>query len=216
MWATPKVQDSAGWGVGQEPVTTHNLLGMPPVAHVAAMPLWLVGCSPLFENLEPTTISLPRLLHWLSTFCCTWQRWTFLYALGSQSSHIQAADIDQERHLLRMDSNSKRTMLTFPAAEEVRRSIAPTDSMEEHQCFFIDSFNNLVDSNLSKVESSRSARKCPSARTTNTVRNATLRSHCRATWSRTYLPSYGIMVGDTRRLSCNYVWSRSFHPLCWW
>ena len=39
--------------------------------NVAAMPLWLVGCFPLFENLVPTTISLPRLLHWLNTFCCT-------------------------------------------------------------------------------------------------------------------------------------------------
>ena len=43
-------------------------LGMPCVAHVAAM---LVGCSPLSENLVQTTLSFPRLLHWLNTFCCT-------------------------------------------------------------------------------------------------------------------------------------------------
>ncbi len=43
-------------------------VGMPCVAHVAAM---LVGCSPLSENLERTTLSLPRLLHWLNTFSCT-------------------------------------------------------------------------------------------------------------------------------------------------
>ncbi len=43
-------------------------LGMPRGAHVAAM---LVGCSPLSENLVRTTLSLPRLLHWLNTFCCT-------------------------------------------------------------------------------------------------------------------------------------------------
>ena len=36
---------------GQEPVTTNTLRGMPRVAHVAAMPIWLVGCSQLFENL---------------------------------------------------------------------------------------------------------------------------------------------------------------------
>ena len=43
-------------------------LGMPRVARVAAM---LVGCSTLSENLVRTTLSLPRLLHWLNTFCCT-------------------------------------------------------------------------------------------------------------------------------------------------
>ncbi len=41
-------------------------LGTPRVAHVAAM---LVGCSPLSENLVRTTLSLPRLRHWLNTFC---------------------------------------------------------------------------------------------------------------------------------------------------
>ena len=43
-------------------------LGTPRVAHVAAM---LVGCSPLSDNLVRTTLSLPRLLHWLNTLCCT-------------------------------------------------------------------------------------------------------------------------------------------------
>ena len=43
-------------------------LGMPRVAHVAAM---LVGCSLLSENLMRTTLSLSRLLHLLNTFCCT-------------------------------------------------------------------------------------------------------------------------------------------------
>ena len=43
-------------------------LGMPCVAHVTAM---LVGWSPLSENIVRTTLSLPRLLHWLNTFCCT-------------------------------------------------------------------------------------------------------------------------------------------------
>ena len=36
-------------------------------------------------------------------------------------------------------------------AEAARHSVAPTGSIEEHICFFIDIFNNLVDSNLSKV-----------------------------------------------------------------
>ena len=36
-------------------------------------------------------------------------------------------------------------------AEAARHSVAPTDSIEEHLCFFIDIFNNLLDSNLSKV-----------------------------------------------------------------
>ena len=43
-------------------------LGMPRVAHVAAM---LVGCSPLSENLVRKTLFLPRSLNWLNTFCCT-------------------------------------------------------------------------------------------------------------------------------------------------
>ena len=55
-------------------------LGMPRVAHVAAM---LVGCSPMSENLMRPTLSLPRLLHWLNTFCCTRPRCTFLSSRGS-------------------------------------------------------------------------------------------------------------------------------------
>ena len=45
-------------------MTTHTPLAMPRVAHVAAMPLWSVGCSPLSENRVPTTLSI---LHWLYT-----------------------------------------------------------------------------------------------------------------------------------------------------
>ena len=86
-------------------------LGMPPFAHVAAM---LVGCSPLSEDLVRTTLSLQRLLHRLNTFCCTRQRRTFLSSMWSQSSRLQAAEIDRGRHLLRMDNNSTLTMLTFP------------------------------------------------------------------------------------------------------
>ena len=36
-------------------------------------------------------------------------------------------------------------------AEAARHSVAPTDSIEDHLCFFIDIFNNLLNSNLSKV-----------------------------------------------------------------
>ena len=42
-------------------------------------------------------------------------------------------------------------MMTFSMAEEARHSVAPNGSIEEHLCFFIDIFNNLLDSNLSKV-----------------------------------------------------------------
>ena len=43
-------------------------------------------------------------------------------------------------------------MLTFfSVAEAARHSVAPTDSIEEHLCFFIDIFNNLLNRNLSKV-----------------------------------------------------------------
>ena len=45
----------------------------------------------------------------------------------------------------------------FPAAEVARHSVAPTDSMEEHQYFFIDIFHNLVESNLSKVSTDAKA-----------------------------------------------------------
>ena len=39
----------------------------------------------------------------------------------------------------------------FSVAEAARHSVAPTDSIEEHLCFFIDILNNLLDSNLSKM-----------------------------------------------------------------
>ena len=52
---------------------------------------------------------------------------------------------------MQMDKISRLTMLTFFVAEAARHSVAPTDSIEEHLCFFIDIFNNLLDSNLSKV-----------------------------------------------------------------
>ena len=130
------MQDEAGQGPEQAPVTTHTPLAMPRVAHVAAMPLWLVGSSPLSDNHVPTTLSI---LHWLNTFCCTRQLGTFLFPLGYQSSRLQAADIDRGRHLLRMDKISRLTMLTFfSVAEAARHSVAPTDSIEEHLCFFID------------------------------------------------------------------------------
>ena len=130
------------------PVTTYTLLAMPHVAHVAAMPLWLVGCSPLSVNHVPTTLFI---LHWLNTFCCTRQLGTFLFHLGSQSSRLQVAEIYRERHILQMDKISRLTMLTFFVAEADRHCVEPTDSIEEHLCFFIDIFNNLLDSNLSKV-----------------------------------------------------------------
>ena len=50
MWATPKVQDWAGQGTEQAHVTTHTPLAIPRVAHVTAMPLWLVCLVPLSEN----------------------------------------------------------------------------------------------------------------------------------------------------------------------
>ena len=96
----------------------------------------------------PTTLSL---LHWLSTFCCTRQLGTFLFPLGSQSSRLQDAEIDRGRHLLRMDKISRLTMLIFSVAEAARHIVAPTDSIEEHLCFFIDIFNNLLDIIMSKV-----------------------------------------------------------------
>ena len=130
-------------------MTTYTPLALPRVAHVAAMPLWLVGCSPLSVNHVPTPLFI---LHWLNTFCCTRQLGTFLFLLGSQSSRLQAAEIDRGRHLLRMDKISRLTMLTFfPVSEAARHIVAPTDIIEEHLCFFIDIFNNLLDSNLSKV-----------------------------------------------------------------
>ena len=50
-----------------------------------------------------------------------------------------------------MDKISRLTMLTFSVAEAARHSVAPTDSIEEHLCLYIDIFNNLLDSNLSNV-----------------------------------------------------------------
>ena len=134
MWATPNVQDYVGQGPEQAPVTTHTPLGMPRVAHVAAIPLWLVVCSPLSESHVPTTVSI---LHWLNTFCCTRQLGTFLFTLGYQSSRLQAAEIDRGRPLLRMEKIYRLTMLTVFVAEAARHSVAPTDSIEEHiYCIF--------------------------------------------------------------------------------
>ena len=159
------------------------------------------------------------LLHWLKTFCCTLQLGTILSSLGSQSSRLQAAEIDRGRHLLRMDKISRLTMLTFPMAEEARHSVAPIDSKEEHLCFFNDILNNLVDSNMSKVSTDAKANPlqgqphlCPRfglpIREVIVVHNAQRGAEC------AYLPPRGTMVGDTRHHSCHFVWRRSFHPLC--
>ena len=209
-------------------MTTHTPLAMPLVAHVAAMSLWLVGCSPLSENHVPTTISI---LHWLNTFCCTRQLGTFLFTLGYQSSRLQAAEIDRGRHLLQMHKISRLTMLTFSVAEEARHSVAPNGSIEEHLCFFIDIFNNLLDSNLSKVSTDAKSNPefikpkrwgmpyckdnhiilCPRfvlpICEVLVVHNAQRGVEC------AYLPPHGNMVGDTRHPSRHSVWRRSFHPL---
>ena len=144
----------------------------------------------------PTHLSI---LHWLNTFCCTRQLGTFLFPLESQGSRLQAAEIDRGRHLLLMDKIPRLTMLTYSVAEAARIIVAPTDSIEEHLCFFVDIFNNLLDSNLSKVSTDAKSnpefikpkrRVFPIARTTtsvSTVRITNLRSPCRAqcaTWSR--------------------------------
>ena len=167
-----------------------------PPWYLAAMPLWLVRSSPLSENRVPTTLSI---LHWLNTFCCTRQLGTFIFPPGYQSSRLQAAEIDRGRHLLRMDKISRLQCWLFFVAEAARHSVAPTDSIEEHLCVFIDIFNNLLDSNLSKVSTDAKSnpesikpkrRECPIARTTtyvSTVRITNLRSPCRAqcaTWNR--------------------------------
>ena len=131
-----------------------------------------------------------------------------------------------------MDKNAALTMLIFSVAEVARHSVAPTDSMEEHQCFFIDIFNNLVDSNLSKVSTDSKANpefikpkrqemsycnnnhicvygsdyhfaKSLSCATRNALRGA----EC------AYLPPHGNMAGDTRRRSCHSVWRRSLNHL---
>ena len=178
-------------------MTTHTPLAMPRVAHVAAMPLWLVGCSPLSENHVPTTLSI---LHWLNTFGCTRQLGTFLFTLGTQSSRLQAVEIYRGKHLLRMHKISRLTMMTFFVAKEARHSVAPNGSTEEHLCVFIDIFNNHLDSNLSKVSNDAKSnpetinpkrRGMPYCKDNHiyvsTVRITNLRSPCRAqcaTWSR--------------------------------
>ena len=71
MLATPKVQVIGRTETGTRACDhTYNntLLGMPRVAHVAVMPLWLVCLAPLSENHVRTTLSK---LNWLNTFCCT-------------------------------------------------------------------------------------------------------------------------------------------------
>ena len=74
-----------------------------------------------------------------------------IHSRVSELTSIQAAEIDRGMHLLRMQKISRLTMMTFSVAEEARHSVAPNGSIEEHLCFFIDIFNNLLDSNLSKV-----------------------------------------------------------------
>ena len=90
--------------------------------------------------------------------------------------------------------------MTFSVAEEARHSVAPNGSTEEHLCFFIDIFNNLLDSNLSKVSTDAKSNPefikpkrwgmpyCKDNHiAVSTVRITNLRSPCRAqcaTWSR--------------------------------
>ena len=92
----------------------------------------------------------------------------------------------------RMDNNSTLTTLTFPATEEAKYSVAPIDRMEEHHCFFIDIFSNLVDSNLSKVSTDAKAnpefikpkrREMLYCKGNHIISRSPCRAQC-ATWSR--------------------------------
>ena len=223
MWATPKVQEYAGQGPEQAPVTTHTPLAMSLIAHVAAMPLWLVGCSPLSENHVPITLSI---LHWLNTFCCTRHLGTFLFPLGYQSSHLPTAEMDRERHLLRMDKISRLTELTFFSwprqLDTVSHPLAALKSIYAFSLTFLTISWIAIcrkwvpTPNLTQSSSSRSAGECPIARTTtyvSTVRITNLHKvlvvhNAQRGVECAYLPPHGNIVGDTRHPLRHSVWRR--------
>ena len=94
------------------------------------------GMFSIAENHVPTTLSI---LHWLNTFCCTRQLYTRNFSVPSRVSELTYTGCrDRSRKASIADGQDlKANLLTFfSVAEAARHSVAPTDSIEEHLCFF--------------------------------------------------------------------------------
>ena len=95
----------------------------------------------------PTTLSI---LHWLNTFSCTRQLGTSIPSRVSELTYTGCRDISRKAYIAD-GQDLQANHADFFVTEAARHSVTPTDSIEEHLCFFIGIFNNLLDSNLSKV-----------------------------------------------------------------
>ena len=184
----------------------------------------------LCEQLFPCLIYTTGLIN---TFCCTWQRWTFLSSIGSQSSRLRPTEIDRGRHNVTDGQELHANHADFfPRPRKVDTVSHPVTAWKNINAFSLHIFHNRVDSNLSKVNTDSKGnpefikpkrQEIPIARTTHqclwfglslcavlVVHNAQRGAEC------AYLPPRGNMAGDTRRRSCHSVGRRSLHPLCWW
>ena len=134
-------------------MTTHTLLGMPRVANVAAMPLWLVGCSPLPDNLVRTTLSI---LHWVNTFCCTRQLGTFLSRVSELTSTCcrdrqRKVSVTNGQHLHANHADF------FPWPRKLDTVSHPLTAWKHIYAFSLTFSTIIVDSNLAKVSTDAKA-----------------------------------------------------------
>ena len=124
-------------------MTTHTLLDMPRVAHVAA----LVGVfgsivrEPCANNSFRTPLAEHVLLYMTTRNLSIPSRVSELTSTGCRDRPRKASFTDGQ------DPQANHADF-LSVAEAARHSVAPTDSIEEHLCFFIDIFNNLLNSNL--------------------------------------------------------------------
>ena len=124
-------------------MTTHTLLGMPRVAHVAAF-VGVFGSivrEPCANNSFRTPLAEHVLLYMTTRNHSIPSRVSELTSTGCRDRSRKASFTDGQ------DPQANHADF-LSVAEAARHSVAPTDSIEEHLCFFIDIFNNLLNSNL--------------------------------------------------------------------
>ena len=132
-------------------MTTQTLLGMPRVAHVAA----LVGVfgSIVREPCANNSFRTPLAEHVLLYMT------TRNISIPSELTSTGCRDRSRKASFTDGQDPQANHADFLSVAEAARHSVAPTDSIEEHLCFFIDIFNNLLNSDVPIVSTAEYRRQ---------------------------------------------------------